>query len=37
MPLNPYVGRTVYPKQIDTVLPLADVFISAPHTPKSEG
>jgi phosphoglycerate dehydrogenase-like enzyme len=38
MPLNPYVARMVYPEQIDTVLPLADVvFISAPHTPKSEG
>jgi phosphoglycerate dehydrogenase-like enzyme len=38
MPLNPYVSRMVYPEQIDTVLPLADVvFISAPHTPKSEG
>jgi len=38
MPLNPYVNRMVYPDQIDTVLPLADVvFISAPHTPQSEG
>ena len=38
MPLNPYVSRMVYPEQIDTVLPLADVvFISAPYTPKSEG
>lgn len=28
----------VRPEQIDTVLPLADVvFISAPHTPQSEG
>lgn len=38
MPLNPYVSRMVYPDQIDSVLPLADVvFISAPHTPQSEG
>ena len=38
MPLNPYVSRMVYPEQIDAVLPLADVvFISAPHTPQSEG
>ena len=38
MPLNPYVSRMVPPDRIDTVLPLADVvFISAPHTPQSEG
>jgi len=38
MPLNPYISRMVYPDQIDNVLPLADVvFISAPHTPQSEG
>jgi phosphoglycerate dehydrogenase-like enzyme len=38
IPLNPYVTRTVYPDRLDTVLPLADVvFISAPHTPQSEG
>lgn len=38
MPLNPFVARMVYPDQIDAVLPLADVvFISAPHTPQSEG
>jgi hypothetical protein len=38
MPLNPYVSRMVYPKEIDSVLPLADVlFISAPLTAKSQG
>jgi phosphoglycerate dehydrogenase-like enzyme len=38
MPLNPYVSRMVYPEEIDSVLPLADVvFISAPLTPKSQG
>jgi phosphoglycerate dehydrogenase-like enzyme len=38
IPLNPYVSRMVYPDQLDSVLPQADVvFISAPHTPKSEG
>ncbi|MFN7993645.1 MAG: D-2-hydroxyacid dehydrogenase [Bryobacteraceae bacterium] len=38
IPLNPYVSRMVYPDQIDSVLPIADVvFISAPHTPQSEG
>ena len=37
-PLSPYVSRMVPPDRIDTVLPLADVvFISAPHTPESEG
>jgi phosphoglycerate dehydrogenase-like enzyme len=38
IPINPYVGRMVYPDKLDTVLPQADVvFISAPHTPQSEG
>jgi phosphoglycerate dehydrogenase-like enzyme len=38
MPLNPYVSRMVYPDQLDTVLPEADVvFVAAPHTPASEG
>jgi D-2-hydroxyacid dehydrogenase (NADP+) len=38
MPLNPYVSRMVFPDRIDSVLPLADVvFISAPHTPQTEG
>jgi phosphoglycerate dehydrogenase-like enzyme len=33
-----YVERLVTPDRIDEVMPLADVlFISAPHTPKSEG
>jgi len=38
MPFNPDVSRMVTPDRLDTVLPLADVvFISAPHTPQSEG
>jgi phosphoglycerate dehydrogenase-like enzyme len=38
MPLNPYVSRMAPPDRLDTVLPLADVvFVSAPHTPQSEG
>ncbi len=38
IPLNPYVSRMVFPDRIDSVIPQADVvFISAPHTPKSEG
>ena len=38
IPLNPYVARMVYPDQLDTVLPQADVvFVSAPHTPQSQG
>ena len=38
MPFNPYVSRMVTPDRLDSVLPLADVvFISAPHTPESEG
>lgn len=37
-PLSNYVSRIVPPDRIDTVLPLADVvFVSAPHTPESEG
>lgn len=38
MPLNPYVSKMVFPDRLDTVLPQADVvFVSAPHTPQSEG
>lgn len=38
IPLNPYVSRMVPPDRLDTVLPEADVvFVSAPHTPESEG
>jgi phosphoglycerate dehydrogenase-like enzyme len=38
IPLNPYVSKAVYPDKLDSVLPQADVvFISAPHTPQSEG
>ena len=38
IPLNPYVSRMIYPDQLDSVLPEADVvFVSAPHTPQSEG
>jgi phosphoglycerate dehydrogenase-like enzyme len=38
IPPNNEVNRVVPPDQLDSVLPLADVvFISAPHTPKSEG
>jgi len=38
IPLNPDISRVVTPDRVDTVLPLADVvFISAPHTPQSEG
>jgi hypothetical protein len=38
IPLNPDISRVVSPDRVDTVLPLADVvFISAPHTPQSEG
>src|SRR5206468_1891422 len=38
MPFNPDVSRMVTPDRLDTVLPLADVvFISAPHTPQSDG
>lgn len=38
MPLNPYVSRYVFPDRLDSVLPQADVvFVSAPHTPQSEG
>src|ERR1700730_8335413 len=36
LPPNINVTRTVYPSQLDTVLPLADVvFVSAPLTPES--
>ena len=38
MPLNVNVSRMVYPDRLDEVLPKADVvFVSAPHTPESEG
>ena len=38
IPLNPDISRVVTPDRLDSVLPLADVvFISAPHTPQSEG
>lgn len=38
MPLNPYVSKYVFPDRLDSVLPEADVvFVSAPHTPQSEG
>jgi phosphoglycerate dehydrogenase-like enzyme len=38
IPFLPFISRVVKPEQIDKVLPLADVvFISAPHTPQSEG
>jgi phosphoglycerate dehydrogenase-like enzyme len=38
IPLNPYVSKMVFPDRLDTVIPQADVvFISAPHTPQSEG
>ena len=38
IPLNPYVSKMVFPDRLDSVLPTADVvFISAPHTPQSEG
>jgi phosphoglycerate dehydrogenase-like enzyme len=38
IPPNNEINRVVPPDQLDSVLPLADVvFISAPHTPKSEG
>src|SRR6266478_2824133 len=38
IPLNEKVSRMVVPDRLDSVLPLADVvFISAPHTPQSEG
>jgi phosphoglycerate dehydrogenase-like enzyme len=37
-PLSNYLSRQVQPDRLDTVLPLADVvFVSAPHTPESEG
>lgn len=38
IPFSPYVSRVVTPDRLDTVLPMADVvFVSAPHTPESEG
>jgi phosphoglycerate dehydrogenase-like enzyme len=38
IPINPYVSRMIYPDKLDSVLPEADVvFVSAPHTPQSEG
>jgi phosphoglycerate dehydrogenase-like enzyme len=38
IPFNPYISRAVYPDRLDSVLPEADVvFVSAPHTPQSEG
>jgi phosphoglycerate dehydrogenase-like enzyme len=38
IPISPYLDRTVWPDRIDDVLPEADVvFISAPHTPATEG
>lgn len=38
IPPSVEVSRVVPPDQLDSVLPLADVvFISAPHTPKTEG
>ena len=37
-PFNTNISRIVPPDRIDTVIPLADVvFVSAPHTPESEG
>src|SRR5712664_3134916 len=38
LPPNITVSRMVYPSQLDSVLPLADVvFVSAPLTPESRG
>ncbi len=38
IPYMPFLVKTVPPDRLDTVLPQADVvFISAPHTPQSEG
>jgi phosphoglycerate dehydrogenase-like enzyme len=38
IPLNPYVTKVVFPDRLDSVIPEADViFVSAPHTPQSEG
>ncbi|MFB3829240.1 MAG: D-2-hydroxyacid dehydrogenase [Bryobacteraceae bacterium] len=35
---HPSVSRMVFPDQLDSVLPEADVvFVAAPHTPESEG
>lgn len=38
IPFTPYLDRTIWPDRLETVLPEADVvFISAPHTPRTEG
>jgi phosphoglycerate dehydrogenase-like enzyme len=38
MPFNDYVGKMVFPDQLDSVIPQADVvFVSAPLTPQSRG
>lgn len=38
IPYSPYIERVVTPDHLNEVLPEADVlFISAPHTPESEG
>ncbi len=38
IPYAPHLDRTVWPDRLDSVLPEADVvFISAPHTPQTEG
>ena len=38
VPLNMFLSKVVPPDRLDAVLPLADVvFLSAPHTPESEG
>ena len=38
IPYAPFLDRTVWPDRLETVLPEADVvFISAPHTPQTEG
>ncbi len=38
IPFSPYISKVVPPDRLDTVIPEADVvFVSAPHTPQSEG
>ncbi len=38
IPFSPYISKVVTPNRLDDVLPNADVvFVSAPHTPESEG
>ncbi len=38
IPFSPYISKVVTPNRLDDVLPKADVvFVSAPHTPESEG